>query len=243
MNLIISTQIYEKSLKFLLHDRFAHPYSLEVQDGNHHHNYSELHIMLIGNARYQIGGIEYTLHPNDTLLIPAQVKHFCSHSSNDAKICSFMIDTYTRNSIFTTLPEFAIQGLLEEIALAEQSKNYIRVVGYLSLISSFVYPDLKISPEHNSNYKLVIENYIESNYAKNPSLTELSEWLGLSTSHTSRLIKNFLGLSFDEAIASKRIEVAKFLIKKQNLSKTQAAEKVGYLTYSGFYKAFNKYGK
>lgn len=243
MNLIISTQVCEKSLIFLLNDKFARPYTLEVQDGNHSHNYSELHIMLIGNARYTIGDIEYTLTPNDALLIPSQAKHFCSHSSDDAKICSFMIDTCVKKSSFTNLPKFAIQGFLEEVNLAKKSKNYTRVVGYLTLITSFVCPDLKISPQYNSNYKLAIENYIESNYAKNPSLAELGEYLGVSAAHTSRLIKKLLGLSFDEAIAIKRIEVAKFLIKKRNLSKTQAAERVGYLTYSGFYKAFNKYGK
>ena len=69
---------------------------------------------------------------------------------------------------------------------------------------------------------------------------ELAEKYGLSIGHLSTLIKKETGMSFTEYITEKRMEDAKKLLLKEELSIEEVAEKVGYHDYFYFTKAFKK---
>ena len=63
----------------------------------------------------------------------------------------------------------------------------------------------------------------------------------MSIGHLSTLIKKETGMSFTEYITEKRMEDAKKLLLKEELSIEEVAEKVGYHDYFYFTKAFKKY--
>ena len=92
----------------------------------------------------------------------------------------------------------------------------------------------------DSRIKKII-NEINRKYTEKISLGELAEKYGLSIGHLSTLIKKETGMSFTEYITEKRMEDAKKLLLKEELSIEEVAEKVGYHDYFYFTKAFKKY--
>ena len=86
-----------------------------------------------------------------------------------------------------------------------------------------------------------IINEINRKYTERISLGELAEKCGLNIGHLSTLIKKETGMSFTEYITEKRMEDAKKLLLKEELSIEEVAEKVGYHDYFYFTKAFKKY--
>jgi YesN/AraC family two-component response regulator len=100
-----------------------------------------------------------------------------------------------------------------------------------------------------SNYKRsknidVVEKakrYIESNYMKEISLDELSQYVSMSTYYFSRIFSKIEGMSFREYLIKIRMEKAKNLLSHGDKSIKQVALEVGYIDQNYFSKAFKKY--
>ena len=69
------------------------------------------------------------------------------------------------------------------------------------------------------------------------TLSDLAKALCLSEKQTERVVLKHTGKNFRRNITKKRIEVAKALLEKNELSKKEIAEYVGYNSYGGFFKA------
>ena len=85
----------------------------------------------------------------------------------------------------------------------------------------------------------VLEN-IDEKYDSDISLQELSEKYNISTGHLSSLIKRETGQTYTEHIIRRRIQKAKVLLEKGNMSVNEIAEAVGYSDYFYFTKLFTK---
>ena len=83
-------------------------------------------------------------------------------------------------------------------------------------------------------------NEIRQSYTRDISLTELSKKYAVSIGCLSQKLKNELGLSFVDYIASMRIQRAKDLLRDERLSIDAIAQQVGYKDYSYFTKVFKK---
>lgn len=82
---------------------------------------------------------------------------------------------------------------------------------------------------------------INQNYAGNLSLGALAEQYNMSIGHLSTLIRKEAGMSFSEYVTQKRMEDAKKLLYREELSIEEIAELSGYHDYFYFIKAFKKY--
>ena len=92
----------------------------------------------------------------------------------------------------------------------------------------------------DSRVKKIIEE-INKRYTDKISLGDLADECGLSIGHLSTLIKKETGQSFSEYITGKRMEDAKKLLCREELSIDEVADMVGYHDYFYFTKAFKKY--
>ena len=81
---------------------------------------------------------------------------------------------------------------------------------------------------------------VQQSYTKNISLTWFSRKYAMSVGNLSRKLKNELGLSFVNYIASMRIQRAKDMLADEKLSIDSVAQRVGYKDYSYFTKVFKK---
>ena len=96
------------------------------------------------------------------------------------------------------------------------------------------------SSVRDSRVKKIIEE-INQRYTEKISLGDLADGCGLSIGHLSTLIKKETGQSFSEYITGKRMEDAKKLLCREELSIDDIADMVGYHDYFYFTKAFKKY--
>jgi AraC-like DNA-binding protein len=78
--------------------------------------------------------------------------------------------------------------------------------------------------------------YIENNYASEIKIENLASLTYLSTSHFSRLFKQATGKTATQYINEFRISKAEVLLKTTDLSVSDVAERVGFISSSYFAK-------
>ena len=100
---------------------------------------------------------------------------------------------------------------------------------------------LKTYEEANQaeNVRMVkIDGYINRNYMKDVTLSDLAGYLYLSEKQTDRILKKLTGLSFGKLLQKRRMEAARELILNSDLPINEIATQIGYSSYNGFYSAF-----
>ena len=86
-----------------------------------------------------------------------------------------------------------------------------------------------------------LEMYIDEHYMEKLSLKNISEALGIGTTKLCSLAKKLSpDGSITKLISIRRVEAAKTLLLKENLSIAEIAEKVGFSDYNYFTKIFKK---
>ncbi len=105
-------------------------------------------------------------------------------------------------------------------------------LGAPQLLSSPQKEDKSISLIHD------IIQYIEEHIEKQLTLDELSEALHFSTYYLCHVFKESTNLSLKTYITDKKIELAKHLLAVYSV--TDVAAKIGFNTYSSFFRAFKK---
>ncbi len=100
---------------------------------------------------------------------------------------------------------------------------------------------LGIIPENEEN---IVENkiipYIKEHYTEMITVTEIAEYAALNPQYMMRLFKKEKGDSILEYVTGLRLELAKELLRKTELTNEQVADKVGYATSNYFIKLFKK---
>jgi AraC family transcriptional regulator len=86
--------------------------------------------------------------------------------------------------------------------------------------------------------KRKVADYIEEHLSDDFSLSELAETAGLSPFHFSRAFKESFGLPPHRYLSSRRIDKAKDLLARPNLSVTEIGAQLGFSETSSFSTAF-----
>lgn len=104
--------------------------------------------------------------------------------------------------------------------------------------------DGESSEEANRGRPLFIQcalNYIKENYAKDISIEDVAEHVGMSASYLSRQISKTEGKSFILLLNSIRIETAKSLLNNPQIKIHEIARMVGFAKTSYFIHVFKKH--
>jgi AraC family transcriptional regulator len=86
----------------------------------------------------------------------------------------------------------------------------------------------------------IVTNYINDYLNRDLHLAELANLVQISPYYFSRLFKQSIGVTLHQYVTQCRIEKAKQLLKKQDLSITYISEQVGFHDQSHFSKIFSK---
>lgn len=105
-------------------------------------------------------------------------------------------------------------------------------------------PDIREqSYEPNKDLMQNIMEKLNQNYAEPLNLKAVSQEFGISTSHLTRLFKEYSGVSPVQYITKLRIEKAAELLDEGKINILEAAYMSGFKSLSNFYKCFKeKYG-
>lgn len=86
-----------------------------------------------------------------------------------------------------------------------------------------------------------IDEYIQKNYCNELSLPQVSKCVGLSPAYLSSIFKEISGENFVDYVNGIRIEKSKPLLKNNDFTVAQIAEKVGFISSNTFIKVFKKH--
>lgn len=101
-------------------------------------------------------------------------------------------------------------------------------------------PQSVMNAKGNSDLIKSVLNVIDTEFARDISLMELSDRYNISPGYLSNMIKRETGITYTDQIIKRRIEKAKALLKNRQLSITEIANQVGYHDYFHFTKLFTK---
>ena len=162
---------------------------------------------------------------------------------NDSKGDS---DSNFTNSIFSYTQElkYFTEGLIQLYGQHHQNHNITRfkLIEFLNLIARspegqrLIYhiQQLKNQPKGN------VRNFMEQNFDKGLNIEDYAYLTGRSISTFHRDFKRQFGVAPKRWLINKRMEKAKELLNKEDISVTQLALEIGYENTSHFIKAFQK---
>ncbi|UJF34816.1 response regulator [Paenibacillus hexagrammi] len=138
------------------------------------------------------------------------------------------------------------QKIYEAQTLTSMSKQHGDAVGDVKQSIHFVFKTLieelvqRTAPEGCSEHcKRAIE-YIQLNYHKELTLTDLAEMLGLSPAYFSRVFRKETGFGFIEYLNKLRIDKAKQRMRNGDHHVKRISQEVGFNSYSHFFKLFKE---
>ena len=234
----------------------------------HHHTQCELSVFLAGSGTYTVRGKNYTFSAGDVFLFGSNEEHCITNITSDIDLFNVQFepyllwekaDTMGLLSLFNARtpdfenkfhdPDGTLQKMLLEIEKELSQKRpcyavavrYLLFMALLSLIRNHAGVDHtktgKASDSTAQSLRLSID-YIQQNLESKLTLKEISAVACLCPTYFSYVFKKFNGISLWEYITIKRVERAIEMLKQENLTKLEIAERCGFSSPSHFYKSF-----
>ncbi|MFW6269361.1 MAG: AraC family transcriptional regulator [Bacillota bacterium] len=116
--------------------------------------------------------------------------------------------------------------------------NFINLI--VNLSREYSKNNLERSSNHKINQLSQILSFIERNYNKSISVSEMADMINFSKRHFTRIFKEQYGLSPQQYIIQCRLNHAAELLKNTDLTIKCISSKCGYSNYSHFSKLFKK---
>lgn len=206
----------------------------------HNHNYTEIHLILNGNAVFEIDRTVYRVKSGDMLSIPPKARHSCIEQEATVKHTAFQIDHGTDKAEIYPIGEHIQNGFFDELRRCRETGDYTKLAIFMELISSYLLSSSGPAPRAVTDYGFLIHEFFSLNYNRDVRLNDLAKALHVSERQAERLVLQHTGKSFRQAITHTRITIARQLIESSELSLNEIAEYVGYRSYAGFWKAIKK---
>ncbi len=208
----------------------------------HTHKYAEIHIVVAGHETLRAGKQQLELLSGDVAVVPAECPHRISDSDETTQEHVFWLNLPMPEFRKTRIPQEVLHQLITAAATLTKTGESPKLTGYiayilneLSAVSTSVFP--------LRNREFFIHDFFSHHYDKDVTLADLAAGLFVSEKQAHRLIVKYTGDTFSVNLAKYRIEAAKLLMEtERDLSLSEIAQLVGYHTYSGFWKAYRKYG-
>ncbi len=223
---------------FLQSDFF---YNTIREEKLHSHPWAEIVIFARGRAVIKVAGEITAVEAGEAILIPQDSYHEVLFIDPNSIKCSFLVLSEDSEIKKRNLPMQIIRELLLEVDNSTRTKNLFKISSYVSFILSYFFENGQVEATRILDYSYVISEFFSRNYYKNIHTYDLAYILGVSEKHASRLVKKYTGRTFSEELTRCRISAAEQYMKEEEHSLREIAEKVGFATYSGFWKAFKRY--
>ena len=234
----------------------------------HHHTQCELSVFLEGEGIYTVGKNEYGFRAGDVFLFASDEEHCITEVYTQMDLLNIQFEPYvlwenpdaiglmplfhSRNDNFQNLYTDKDKTVSEKLIMIEEEMRHHLpccsvVVKYLlfSALSTIIrnhpgvnyHESVKTADCLTQSIKIAID-YIQCNFERKLTLEELAKVACLSPTYFSHIFKKLNGVSLWKYINIKRVEKAIEILKSENVSKLEIAERCGFSSSSNFYKTF-----
>lgn len=204
------------------------------------------------NNGHEVHGLTATDKENVVAIIQVSNSFFTQYFPTLNKAC-FM--TYVNNDKHPKLD--TLRKMLLHILLDYSRRNFnykrtciyqmIEVIKYLNqYFNLFAFEGQVVIHFKNDNPVIVerisrIINYVYENHADRITLNDLAKMEHLSTFYLSHLIRDYMGISFQEFLCFARVEMSEILLLQTDRKVSVVARDVGFSTTSYYEKFFIKW--
>ena len=233
-----------------------------VQDFNHQPENNPidryaLSYLTEGEGTLEINDKTYPLKKGDLYLIPPATKYTETNSSTNPYAyycvafyggnCKMLLARagFTDDNLVLSVNDSFIEDKMREIFELCQKNTFITLA---KANASFTQMLCRLYERQEANFQKikdshqnavsVAQNYIQENYQKNITATEICKHLRLSRSYFCEIFKKVVGISLKDYILFYRINEAMRLLIHTDLPSTKIAEMVGFNDYANFYRCF-----
>lgn len=223
-----------------------------ITKNTHHHTEFELHIVIDGCQKYEVGGKIHNLESGTFLIIYPNVSHKVIASTPNTHKISITFNKPTNDHInyfCGTLTEQLSDNIAfiskEALFKKEISTTLIENSILLIIVSIFRMSGIKENDkahiqDENTTISLV-KQYISDNIEMALSVTDVSEYCYLSAKQLTRIFKKSEGVSPGEFIIKRRIEKIETLLAEDSFSLKQISEMMNFKNEYYFNAFFKKY--
>ena len=224
--------------------------SLDAADGQlitdtplHMHPRGEVHFLLEGHAEYIVDTQVFSMEAGDLLFIPKDVLHASKAADTPTRLYAFPITLDVEQIVKITVPQPLMAGYRQAAQSARASGDPDLLTPWLMCLVGTLSPESFCKAEACRDDVTVILDYITTNYNRDITLADAAAVTGLSQRQIQRLIHSDTGHTFRQQLTEQRMVVAAHLMDTSGMSLEEIAEYVGYRSYSGFWKAWQRYRK
>lgn len=205
----------------------------------HRHLYSEIHLQLSGESRYDCDGGRVTLCQEQALVLPGGMLHCCRAAAAGSARMAFQVElplSYEVRSLPNGTGALLHHGMCR-YRDEEKSEALSAALGVVCAEFLTATPDAV--PHTVRERRFLISEFFTRHYHEEVTLSDLAAVLCLGEKQTARLLREECGRTFREELTVHRRAAAHMLMREGKLSLAEIAERVGYRSYSGFWKALH----
>lgn len=220
----------------------------------HTHDRYEIFCFLKGDARYYVEGTVYHLKPGDILIMKKAEAHALllkSDAPYERMVIYFDLDALLGNfpdTMAAFLDErplgtanrysFSPEWLDDLERIVESPEEETKRLYLTVLLTEMKQAAPQLRQEHKDNLSQLIA-YINGHLTEELSLEELCRRFYISRSHLNERFKQLTGTTVWEYIRTKRLVMAKVLLR-EGVRPTAVAVQCGFKEYSSFFCAYKK---
>lgn len=200
-------------------------------------------------------GTSYEIHENQGFLIDCRHPHEYKTLGNNwhhfiLHFSGFNSDWYFQQFIIDGSPVFScnkplnFQHNVEKLLLTYQTFHPLKEAECSLHLSTILLNIIKEKTESLSpipDYIVYLQKYMSNHYAKSLTVTELSNFAGVSIYHLEREFKKYTGSSLKEYLLTLRLSRSCFLLNTTALPISSISQIVGFNEYNSFFKIFKKH--
>lgn len=221
-----------------------------------------LHFVSNGHGNFYIDNKCYSLSAGDGFLItPGIVTSYCADIDDpwtyswigfrdqNAEYYLNQAGLNEKNPVFSCGNSEALFHIFSQLKTLKQNtiSEQIRMTSYLYMLLALIIENASSFDSHSkaffSSKDEYIKNavaYIQTNYSRKLSVSEVSKFIGLNRSYLGTIFKEQTGLSLQNFITNFRIDKAKKLLSDMSMSVGDVSRSVGYDDPLAFSKLFKK---
>lgn len=212
----------------------------------HSHSYLEVIYFLNGNISIETNGDQINVSTYNILFYPPYLEHL-EHKNSDTnqEVIALGIEvgtTYSVHESFKTTDSNSIFKFLFEQIFTQYNSKAQKTPDLCKLyIQALFYTSFQRFTDNTKNqYDPVnlVSDYINNNYNKPITITELASLSSVSTSYLNRVFNQKVNSTPIKYLNKVRVKVAKQLLRSSTLTVNEISQQVGYSNTNYFWRVF-----
>ena len=207
----------------------------------------DLTFVLRGRMIYYKNGERFELHRGDAILLSPGDIRARDHIPEEVAYASF---NFTLNEGFKITDKAFLRGVItDEIyaLLSVFSQSHLspfyhseeKAKNMLNYIIFEIMDSLELRSNDNNVMRII--KYVDEHISERITLSEVSEHVHLSREYTASIFKREIGKTVIEYVNERKMLIAKSMMREENISLYEIAQRLGFDNYGYFSRCFKKY--